>query len=105
MIVGGRYEVGTADSFLPGSARAVRAGGELVAVFNIDGALYAIADTCSHAQASLSEGIISGNEVTCPLHGSRFDVRTGAVLSLPASAPVEAFPIEVDGGRVFVTIS
>ena len=104
MIFGGRYNVGPAASVPSGEVIAANAGGEIVAVFNVDGEFYAISDTCSHAEASLSEGDVDGYQVMCPLHGSEFDVRTGKVLNLPATSPVESFPIEIEDGDLIVTI-
>ena len=87
-----------------GTGRELSAGGRVVAVFNVDGVLYALSDVCSHGQASLSEGRLSGYSVTCPLHGARFDVRTGEALGLPATVPVVTFLVEVEDGQVLVTI-
>ena len=67
-----------------------------------DGNLYAIDDACTHECASLSEGDLLGFEVECPLHFSRFDLRTGAVSSLPALEPAVTYPVEVEDGAVFV---
>ncbi len=105
MIFGGRYNVGAAASVPPGGVIAANAGGEMVAVFNVDGEFYAISNTCSHAEAWLSEGDVDGYRVMCPLHGSEFDVRTGKALNLPATSPVESFPIEVEDEDLIVTIS
>ena len=104
MIFSGRYNVGSTTGVPSGGAIAVNAGGEIVAVFNVDGEFHAISDTCSHAYASLSEGDLDGCYVMCPLHGSEFDVRTGKALTLPATSPVETFPIEVEDGDLIVTI-
>lgn len=75
-----------------------------IALFNVDGEIYAIDDTCSHAEASLSDGELSGCVVECPRHGARFDVRTGAALSMPAWAPVERYDVKVEGDTVKVAI-
>jgi len=88
----------------PGSARCVRVGRKRVALFNVDGQIYAIDDTCTHAEASLSEGTVEGCEVVCPLHGARFDLRTGAALSLPAVIPVETYEVKVEGDEVFIRV-
>ena len=104
MLLGGRYNVGPVASLPPGKFIAANAGGEIVAVFNVDGEFYAISDTCSHAQASLSEGDLDGYQIMCPLHGAEFDVRTGKALTFPATSPVESFPIEVEDGDLIVTI-
>ena len=73
-----------------------------VAVFNDDGELYAIDDTCTHQDASLSEGWLEDGVVECPLHASCFDLRTGAVSGPPAKRPVRTYPVVVEGGDVYV---
>ncbi|HEX5504303.1 MAG TPA: non-heme iron oxygenase ferredoxin subunit, partial [Thermomicrobiales bacterium] len=78
----------------PGTALLVEVGDEPIAVFNLDGEFYAICDTCSHEEASLSEGDIFGDVVECPLHGSQFDIRTGKVLTLPAVLPVASYEVK-----------
>jgi 3-phenylpropionate/trans-cinnamate dioxygenase ferredoxin subunit len=77
-----------------------------VAVFNVDGVLYAIDDTCSHAKASLSEGDVDAIACTveCPFHISQFDLRTGRPRSLPASKPVRTHTVEVRDGVITVLV-
>ena len=69
-----------------------------------DGELHAISDICSHGQVSLSDGDVDGCTIECWLHGSTFDLRTGAPLSLPATRPVPVYPVTVDGERVLVDV-
>lgn len=76
---------------------------EPIAVFRDGEAFYALDDTCSHEQASLSEGWIEAGEVECPLHQSRFDLRTGKVACLPATRPVRAHQVEVRDGQVWLS--
>ncbi len=66
--------------------------------------VFAIRDECSHAQIQLSEGDVGNCEIECWLHGSRFDLRTGAPTGLPATRPVPVYPVTVDGERVLVDI-
>jgi 3-phenylpropionate/trans-cinnamate dioxygenase ferredoxin subunit len=73
-----------------------------VAVFNADGTLYAIDDTCTHQDASLADGWLEGCLVECPLHASSFDLRTGQPVSPPARNPVRTYPVEVIDGVVYV---
>jgi len=73
-----------------------------IAVFNSDGVLYAIDDTCTHQDASLSEGWLEGCFVECPLHAASFDLRTGAPTCLPAKRPVKTYPVVVKDGEVYV---
>ncbi len=78
--------------------------GHVVAVFIAEGTVYAVADRCTHAEASLSEGEIFDTEVECPLHGAVFDLTTGVALTLPATRPVATYPTRVEEGRVLVSI-
>ena len=85
-----------------GQIRLVHVGGDEAAVYNADGALYATQGACTHRGGPLSEGDLAGHVVTCPLHGSQFDVTTGQVLQGPAAEPLTCYRVIVDGeiGRV-----
>ena len=78
-----------------------------VAVFNVEGGFCATQARCTHRQGPLSEGVIDGSTVTCPLHGAQFNVWTGAVLSGPAKDPLKTYAVTVDGdvGRVDVPLA
>lgn len=76
-----------------------------VAVFNADGELFAIDDTCSHQDASLSEGWLEGCQVECPLHAASFDLRTGRPTCLPARRPVRTHQVFVEDGVIQVHLS
>jgi len=88
----------------PGHVKAVEAGYEDVALCNVDGQIYAIADVCTHDDGPLGEGCLHGDQVECPRHGARFDVRTGAALSLPAVVAVLTFEVRVEGDDIFVDV-
>lgn len=75
-----------------------------VAIFLVDGTLFALGDRCSHAEASLSEGEVFGNEVECPRHGSSFALSTGEPLTLPATKPVPIYRVWVEQGDVFLAV-
>jgi len=77
---------------------------EVAVVRDEDGVLHAISDICSHGAVSLSDGEIEGCTVECWLHGSRFDLRTGAPLGPPAVRPVPVYPLTLDGERVLVDV-
>ena len=93
-------KVAGAGEIAPGEARAVEAGGKRIALFNVDGAFYAIDDTCTHRGGPLSEGLVVGTEVTCPWHGAVFDVTTGSVLGSPAPQDVAHYPVRVEGDDI-----
>ena len=84
--------------------RLVEAAGQRIALFKLADGYYAIEDTCPHAGGPLSEGPLAGDVVTCPWHGSRFNVKTGAVLGPPAKRGVKSFPVRVAGNDVEVEI-
>lgn len=87
----------------PGSVRRVEVDGHVVALANVDGQFFAVDDTCTHEEASLSEGGLSAEILVCPRHGSRFNVKTGRVLSLPAVRSVAVYPVRVEGDQVLVS--
>jgi 3-phenylpropionate/trans-cinnamate dioxygenase ferredoxin component len=93
------------DDVKPESAYAAEVDGVEVAIVHSGGAYYAIADECSHAAIPLSEGDVGDGEIECYLHGSRFDLRTGEPLGLPATEPVAVYPCQVSGSDVLVDIS
>ncbi len=98
--------VGRAGDIPPGHAALVDVDGAQVAIFNVDGTFHAVDDTCSHAEASLSEGELDPEACTieCPMHGSCFDLRTGEALSLPAYDPVRVHRVEVVDGILRVAV-
>lgn len=75
-----------------------------IAVYHVGGALYAARDVCPHAGAKLSEGTLDGTIVTCPRHGSQFDVRSGERLRGPADVPIPTYRVAVEGGVAFIEV-
>jgi 3-phenylpropionate/trans-cinnamate dioxygenase ferredoxin component len=95
--------VGSLDDIPLGEA--VRVDAEVpIAVFNVDGELFAIDDTCTHQDASLADGWIEGCAVECPLHAACFDLRTGMPSGPPAKRPVRTHEVVVDDGVVYVRV-
>ena len=82
----------------------VHLAGKDICVARSAGTVYAIDDTCSHADVSLSEGDVEDGTVECWLHGSRFDLRTGAPIGLPATKSVPTYPVTVIGDEVFLKL-
>ena len=87
-----------------GEMMTCQVGGVDVLVCNIEGQYHAIRDLCTHARQKLSAGRLRGGSIICPLHGARFDVRSGACLAAPATVPVQVFPVTLEGGKVWVTV-
>jgi nitrite reductase/ring-hydroxylating ferredoxin subunit len=88
-----------------GSAHRVVVDGAPIAVVHTEGQWFAVSDVCSHADVSLSEGEVDGCTLECWLHGSRFDLRTGAPSGPPAVTPIPVYPVTVEGDTVFVTVA
>jgi len=77
--------------------------GKTLCLAAVEGEVFAIDDTCTHAEVSLSEGTLDGTTIECFLHGATFDLRTGAA-TMPAIRPVDTFPVSVEGDDVLVTL-
>jgi 3-phenylpropionate/trans-cinnamate dioxygenase ferredoxin subunit len=88
-----------------GGALAVEIEGQEIALVRDGEAVYAIRDECSHASIPLSEGDVEGCEIECWLHGSRFDLRTGKPLNMPATEPVPTYPTQITGDVVMIDLS
>jgi len=89
----------------PGGMMLVRVQRRRVALASVDGDIVAFDDTCTHEEASLSEGELYGDVVECPLHGAAFNVRTGAVESFPATVPLPVHEVRIVGDDVQVRLS
>jgi 3-phenylpropionate/trans-cinnamate dioxygenase ferredoxin subunit len=96
--------VATVDEIAPGDYIALSVDDEFILLFNIGGEFYAIADRCTHDDGPLEDGDLNGHAIHCPRHGAAFDVRTGDVLSMPATQPVETYPVRVVGDEVQIAI-
>jgi 3-phenylpropionate/trans-cinnamate dioxygenase ferredoxin subunit len=99
--------VGRPEDIPLGEAVRVEASAEYgapIAVFNVDGELLAIDDTCTHQDASLADGWLEGCAVECPLHAACFDLRTGMPSGPPAKMPVRTHEVVVEEGLVYVRV-
>jgi nitrite reductase/ring-hydroxylating ferredoxin subunit len=96
-------EVCALQDIPPGTSRAVRACAVDVALFNMEGSVHAIENSCLHAGAALAGGTLCGTTVTCPAHGWRYDVTTGALLVAPGLR-VRKFPVKVVDDKVMVEV-
>ncbi len=85
-----------------GAALAVKANGQELVLFRLEEGIFCSQASCSHEYSALSEGMVDGCEVFCEKHGSRFDIKTGAVLSPPADRDILTFPVKLEGGDILV---
>ena len=97
-----KIELGALETLPRDRGIRVTVGDTKVAVFRVADEVFAIADRCSHAEASLAEGEVYGTDVECPRHGSEFDLRTGEPISLPATQPVPVYEITIEDGNVYL---
>lgn len=101
----GFQKIAELEEIPQGGGKAFSVAGKRIAVFRIGDELFAIDDTCTHAEASLAEGKVSGCQVACPRHGAKFDLRTGSALTLPAIRPVNTYPVKLEGNLVLINLS
>jgi nitrite reductase/ring-hydroxylating ferredoxin subunit len=80
-------------------------GHDAIAVCRVGDAVFAVADTCSHGMASLSEGDVEGVIIYCPFHGGAFDLRSGAAVEKPCTIPIRRYDVAVENGAVFGRIT
>jgi 3-phenylpropionate/trans-cinnamate dioxygenase ferredoxin subunit len=86
----------------PGKPQKVTLGDKDLCVVRVNEEVFAVADICSHAEASLSEGEVSGEKIECWLHGAEFNLRTGEAMTPPATEPLEVYEVKRDGDSVTI---
>jgi nitrite reductase/ring-hydroxylating ferredoxin subunit len=92
-----------ADELACNEVRQVRLDGmSPIAVYNLNGEFRATADTCTHGDASLAEGLIEGNNIVCPYHSGAFDIRSGEPCGAPCAIPLKVYPLSVENGVVYL---
>lgn len=100
----GYVPVLTAEQLPAGQMRCVEVAGQAVLLVHTKDGIFAVDNICSHAYARMDEGRLRGHRLICPLHGASFDVRNGAVLGAPASAPLRSFPLRIVDGQIEVQV-
>jgi 3-phenylpropionate/trans-cinnamate dioxygenase ferredoxin component len=96
-------EAARLDQVPPGKSTSVKVGGKDVALFNVDGTVHAMDDTCPHAGSSLGMGKLDGKIVTCRAHGMKFDVTTGC-FAVGSGFGVASYPVKVVDGKILVAV-
>lgn len=97
-------KIATVSDVPSGRGAAFTVEGQRIALFNVDGAYYAIGDSCTHRGGPLSEGAVQGTQVTCPWHGADFDLKTGTALGPPAQQGVPSYKVVVEGDDIKVEV-
>ena len=98
------HKVAKVSDIQPGQVISVLVEGEEIAVCNVDGSFFAIADICSHDGGSLDQGELEGDIIECPRHGAQFNIRTGEVVQRPAVVPIDTYVIQIQGDDILVEI-
>jgi 3-phenylpropionate/trans-cinnamate dioxygenase ferredoxin subunit len=91
------------DSLVEGKPVSVEVEGLQVCVVRVEEEVFAVADTCTHSEASLSEGEVTGGKIECWLHGAEFDLRTGQALTPPATEALKTFNVKRTGNQITIT--
>ncbi len=97
-------EIAPADQVPEGERLFFEVEGKSIVIFNLAGKLFAIGDVCSHDNGPVGDGEIEEDEIICPRHGGRFDIRTGKATSLPAVVDIPSYPVRVVGGMIEVGV-
>ena len=100
----GDHIAGEASEVPEGRGKCFTVAGRRIAVFHVNGRFHALDDRCTHADAPMSDGWITGNCVACPWHGAEFDLETGAALSLPATTALRTYPVAVLDGKIRISV-
>ncbi|MCS7230166.1 MAG: non-heme iron oxygenase ferredoxin subunit [Candidatus Kryptonium sp.] len=97
-------QIAKIDEIKNGELKVFEVNDESVILINLNGEIFAYKNQCSHMELELNDAEIDGEILTCPWHGAKFDIRTGAVVRLPASQPLEKYEVKVEGDKIFIKI-
>ena len=97
-------KVADTNELVPGEKLPLEIDGRYIALFNVNGTIYATDDICTHDGGPLAEGDLEGNQIVCPRHGARFDVRTGKALTMPAFESITSFAVKEENGSIFIEL-
>ena len=91
------------DTLVDGKPVAIAVDGTPVCVVKVADEVFAVADTCTHSEASLAEGEVTGSKIECWLHGAEFDLKTGKALTPPATESLKTFNVKRNGNQLTIT--
>jgi 3-phenylpropionate/trans-cinnamate dioxygenase ferredoxin subunit len=98
------FEIAPVSELPEGERMFIEAAGKSIVIFNMAGKLFAIGDVCSHDNGPVGDGEIEENEIICPRHGARFDIRSGKATSLPAVVDIPSYPVRVENGMIEIGV-
>lgn len=82
----------------------VQVAGRDIALYKVDGSVFATDNICTHGHARLCDGFLEGHEIECPLHQGKFDIRDGRATCAPVTEAIRCHPVRIEGGRVFLQL-
>lgn len=97
-------DVASADDLPDEDVVGIDAGGKSIALYQVEGEVYATDNICTHGNARLCDGFLEGHEIECPLHQGKFDIRSGKAMCAPLTEDVKTYPVKIEGRRVFVAV-
>ncbi|MFL6719047.1 MAG: non-heme iron oxygenase ferredoxin subunit [Burkholderiaceae bacterium] len=103
-MAGNWIDVSAQDEVPQEDVLGVEAQGRDIALYSVEGRVYASDGICTHGHARLCDGFLEGFEIECPLHQGRFDIRNGRAMCAPVTEDIRVYPVKIEGGRVFVDI-
>ncbi|MBP0632462.1 non-heme iron oxygenase ferredoxin subunit [Cupriavidus sp. AcVe19-1a] len=83
---------------------AIAVQGKEIALYGVDGDVYATDNVCTHGHARLCDGFLEGHEIECPLHQGRFDIRNGAAMCAPLTEGIRTYPVRIEGDKVYLDL-
>ncbi len=98
-------DVTDADTVPEDDVIGIEIAGKSLALYQVDGEIYATDNICTHGNARLCDGFLDGHEIECPLHQGKFDIRSGKAMCAPLTEDVRTYPVKIDGSRVFVDLA
>jgi len=98
-------DVSAVDHVPKGDVTAVNVDGKEVALYEVEGNIYATDNLCTHGAARMSDGFLEGSEIECPLHQGKFDVCTGKALCAPLTENIRIYPVKIENNRIFLNIA
>lgn len=98
-------DVASADDLPEDDVIGIEIAGKSLALYQVDGAIYATDNICTHGNARLCDGFLDGHEIECPLHQGKFDIRNGKAMCAPLTEDVRTYPVKIEGSRVFVDLA
>jgi naphthalene 1,2-dioxygenase system ferredoxin subunit len=98
-------DVASVDAVPEADVTAVNVGGKEIALYEVEGEIFATDNLCTHGAARMSDGFLEGKEIECPLHQGKFDVCTGKALCAPLTENIRVYPVRIENKRVFLNMS